>query len=136
MICALALLPLALGSCASAASRSSTTLQLVTVPAGASYTTSMGHAGETPDFVTIPSGKADLEVSYTLLGHHDGRAVAKSNLSPWVIGNALFGIPGLLGILIDVTGEAGWVHGPLPPVTLVPLGSTGVEEPPTFPPEA
>ena len=118
------LLLLPLTSCATMLSGASSAVRLRTNPPGATYSTNMGHAGTTPDVVAVPSGRQDLKIAYSLEGYDDAEVVAKAQMSMWVLGNFLWGIPGIVGILVDHASPGSHIHNDpeIVELTVAPAG--------------
>ena len=113
---------LALSSCASMFARSAPFIHLSSTPTGLPFSTDYGASGVTPATLTPPPSVKRIAV--TMAGQSFER---RKNISGWVVANALWGIPGILGIIIDATNPNAYVwpdgsqwHVALPAVEVGP----------------
>lgn len=120
-------LTLPLTSCATIVTGSEDSVKILSNPPGAAFTTNAGASGVTPAAITIPDDLT-LEVSYSLAGYRDQKALLEPRMSAWIFGNILIG--GLIGLAVDlVTGQ--WrTHAGELSVTLVPVGDAPAPDAP------
>jgi hypothetical protein len=94
---------LSFASCATIITGSNDSVNILSDPPGARFTTNSGHQGTTPATISIPD-KLDLEVAYALDGYGERTVVLRSRMSGWIFGNILIG--GLVGLVVDLaTGD-------------------------------
>ena len=114
------LVALSMCSCASIFSGSSSSIEVDSIPKGASFSTNSGISGVTPASVSVPNGvvvnfKFDGVEGYDTLSF-----ASKPQISGWVIGNVLLG--GLIGLVVDIINPNTRVHRDVE-VELVPISS-------------
>ena len=102
------LLALPLCSCASILAEHKP-IRLTSSPSGATFQTSDGQTGTTPAVVTPADTGDDLVVTFSLDGHGPATLTADSRISNWVIGNAIFGLLGIVFIAIDAGSSNAYV---------------------------
>lgn len=107
LIVSLALVLLS-SSCASIVTGKEDSVQILTTPPGASFSTNTGHRGVTPSTISIPDS-VNLEVDFTLDGFHPQHATLARKGSGWLMGNILLG--GIIGLAIDL-GTGNWYTHP------------------------
>jgi hypothetical protein len=96
------LLAIAIGlfftSCASIMEGSASPIDILSTPPGAYFETNTGASGTTPATITVPNS-VDLEIEFAKRGYESTTVEVPSEMSPWILGNVLFG--GIVGIIID-----------------------------------
>ena len=91
---------LALSSCASLFAQPDSIL-LTSDPSGVSFSTSDGQAGTTPQAVTPRERTKTFTVTFRAAGFEEAVLSSKPRVSNWAWGNVLFGLSGILFIVID-----------------------------------
>ena len=119
---AVALLSL-LPSCATIMAGKPEPIALSSEPPGATVRIDGAPVGVTPMQLIMPSSASKRSVRLELDGYHPHPVYVARDGNAWVIGNALFGILGLVGIIVDVSSGAtsSWsgdpIHAQLIPTT-------------------
>lgn len=95
-----------LASCASIVSKSTYPVVIATDPPGSEVEVSnadgeMIYAGSTPTILELAAGNGSFGGTSYVFVSGDWSAELKATSDPWVIGNAVFGFAGILGIIID-----------------------------------
>lgn len=85
-------------------------LMLTSNPTGASWKASDGQRGITPSTYTPHDYQKTVSVTFTKEGYVPQTLQSSPEVSWWVVGNALFGLVGLAGIVLDVVNEGAWVY--------------------------
>ncbi|MBI5363606.1 MAG: hypothetical protein HZA53_10545 [Planctomycetes bacterium] len=111
-------LPLALlASCATVMTGHQDTIEVLSTPPGAKFTTNTALSGVTPAKVQV-SDEVDVEFTFTMDGYTPLTAESKKRISGWVLGNILIG--GIIGLCIDSISGGMHTHDAKLEVTLVP----------------
>lgn len=106
-----ATLLLSLTSCASMVSHQ-TAIPLSSTPPGASFVTSEGVSGTLPTAYMPLDPTSDLRITVTHDGHMTASETRVSSVSPWILGNLIFG--GIPGFAIDLLNPQTRVINPKP----------------------
>lgn len=70
------------------------------------FARNLGISGRTPQTIEVPDDK-DVSITYRMNGYDECSVLVGSELSPWILGNILFG--GLIGLVVDLAAD-GRVH--------------------------
>lgn len=105
----LALVPLALSSCASIISGTSQEVAINSKPAGAECDIdrdgkTIGHIDQTPGSLVVTRTSSDLLVECSKPGYQDTTAANENDVEAWVLGDLFFG--GLIGLGVDAISGA------------------------------
>ena len=121
-ICAAVALLAISSSCASMFASPQAVVQLTSSPSGLPFETDYGDRGTTPASLTPPSGLSRMTVTLTAQSGQEQSFELRKRVSAWIIGNALWGIPGIVGIGIDAanTSRHVWPAGGLWHVSMTP----------------
>jgi len=93
-------------SCASIITGSTDDILVTSHPAGASFRTSLGTRGTTPQTITVPDDE-DISITISEDGYEEYNTFVGTRYSWWIVGNAVLG--GIIGLVVDVAAY-GHVH--------------------------
>lgn len=107
-------LALVLPSCASIVSGGPDHVPVSSEPAGATIVMNGAQVGRTPVTLPLPRHAKPILLRLELEGHHPQEVEVDIKSNWWVVGNGLFGLVGIVGIVIDVASGNAWFHDDRP----------------------